>query len=73
MASHHSHDEYEEVSNDFSLYHNDAKGAIDEILNESKMLYEMVSTQKKQILSLEKKLTLWKNILKLKIKLYWKK
>lgn len=53
MASHHFDNEDEEVSNEFSIYDNDAQGAIDELLNECKILYKMVSNQKKQILSLE--------------------
>lgn len=56
MTSHHSDDEYEEVSNDFFIYDNDAQGAIDELLNECKVLYKMMSNQKKQILSLEEKI-----------------
>lgn len=42
IASHHSDDEYEEVSNDFSLYDNYAQGSIDELLNEFKILHKMV-------------------------------
>lgn len=42
MASHHSNDENEEVSNDFYIYDNDAQVAIDELLNECKILYKMV-------------------------------
>lgn len=53
MASHHSNNEDEEVINEFSIYDNDAQGAIDELLNECKILYKMVFNQKKQILSLE--------------------
>ena len=55
MTSHHSDDEYEKFSNDFSLYDNDAQGAIDELLNECKVLYKMMSTQKKQKFYLSKK------------------
>ncbi|XP_050877803.1 uncharacterized protein LOC127081601 [Lathyrus oleraceus] len=49
MASHHSDDEVNEVSNDFSLFDNDVQGAIDELLNECKILYKTISSQKKQI------------------------
>lgn len=42
MASHHSDDEDEEVSNDFSIYGNDAQGAIHELLNECKIMYKIV-------------------------------
>src|ERR1044072_5748785 len=53
MASHHSDDENVEVSNEFSIYDNDAQGVIDELLNECKILYKTISSQKKQISSLE--------------------
>ena len=53
MASHHSDDEDNEVSNEFSLFDSDAQGAIDELLNECKILYKTISSQKKQISSLE--------------------
>ncbi|XP_050883362.1 uncharacterized protein LOC127086620 [Lathyrus oleraceus] len=56
MESHYSDDEDEEVSNDYSIYDNDAQGSIDEFLNECKILYNTVSKQKKQILSLEEKI-----------------
>lgn len=49
MASHHSDDEENEVSNDFSLYDSDAQDAINELLNECKILYKTISSQKKQI------------------------
>ena len=39
----------------FSLYDNDVQGEIDELLNECKILYETISSQKKQISSLEEK------------------
>ncbi|CAJ2657071.1 unnamed protein product [Trifolium pratense] len=56
MASHHSDDECEEVSSKSSSYDNDFQGAINELLNECKILYKTVSTQKKQIQSLEEKI-----------------
>ena len=56
IATHHSDDEKEEVSNETSSYDNDALNAIDELLNECKILYKKVSTQKKHILSLEEKI-----------------
>ncbi|XP_050882935.1 uncharacterized protein LOC127086256 [Lathyrus oleraceus] len=56
MASHHSDDEVNEVSNDFSLFDNDVQGAIDELLNECKILYKIISSQKKQISVLEEKI-----------------
>ncbi|XP_050914601.1 uncharacterized protein LOC127129463 [Lathyrus oleraceus] len=56
MASHHSDDEVNEVSNDFSLFDNDVQGAIDELLNECKILYKTISSQKKQISVLEEKI-----------------
>lgn len=57
MASHHSDDENDEVSNEFSIYDNDAQGVIDELLNECKILYKTISSQKKQISSLEEKVS----------------
>lgn len=56
MASHHSDDEVNEVSNDFSLFDNDVQSAIDELLNECKILYKTISSQKKQISVLEEKI-----------------
>ena len=56
MASHHSDDEVNEVSNDFSLFDNDVQGAIDELLTECKILYKTISSQKKQISVLEEKI-----------------
>ena len=47
MASHHSDDEDGEVNYDNSLYNNGAQGAIDELLNECKILYRTISSQKK--------------------------
>jgi len=62
MASHHSDDESEEVSSKSSSYNNDYQSAINGLLNECKILYKTVSTQKKQILSLEEKIdTMEKN------------
>ncbi|CAI8600976.1 unnamed protein product [Vicia faba] len=62
MDSHHSDDEIEEVSNEFSLYDNDVQGSIDELLNECKNFYKTVSIQKVQIISLEEKIdTMKKN------------
>jgi peptidoglycan hydrolase CwlO-like protein len=58
MASHHSDDE-EEVSNDFSLFEDDAQGAINELLNECKIIYKTISSQKKQISSLEEKIEIF--------------
>ena len=55
IATHNSEDEEGEVSNDNSLYDNDAQGAIDELLNECKILYKTISSQKKLISSLEEK------------------
>lgn len=55
MESHHSDDESYEVSNEFTLYDNDAQGAINELLNECKVLYKTISSQKKHISSLEEK------------------
>lgn len=61
MASHHSDVEEEEVSNE-TFNHNDTQGVIDGLLNECKILYKTMSTQKKQILSLEEKIdTMEKN------------
>lgn len=56
MASHHSDDENDEVSNEFSIYDNDTQGAIDELINECKAFYKTLSNQKKQISSLEEKI-----------------
>ncbi|KAK2353731.1 gag-protease polyprotein [Trifolium repens] len=56
MASHHSDDEDEEVSSRSSSYENDYQSAINELLNECKILYKKVSTQKKTIQSLEEKI-----------------
>ncbi|XP_058750996.1 uncharacterized protein LOC131624016 [Vicia villosa] len=56
MASHHFNDEDNKVSNEFSIYGNDAQGAINELLNECKILCRTVSTQEKQIKSLEEKM-----------------
>ncbi|WJX50352.1 hypothetical protein P8452_36670 [Trifolium repens] len=56
MASHHSDDEDEEVSSKSSSYDNDYQNAINELLNECKILYKKVSTQKKTIQSLEEKI-----------------
>lgn len=56
MESHHSDNKNEEVSNDYSIYDNDSQGAIDELLNECKIMYKMVPKQKKQISSLEEKI-----------------
>ncbi|XP_050902203.1 uncharacterized protein LOC127112050 [Lathyrus oleraceus] len=39
MASHHSDDEEDEVSNEFSLFDSDAQGATNELLEECKILY----------------------------------
>ena len=58
MALHHSDDE-EEVSNDFSLFDDDAQDAINELLNECKILYKTISSQKKQISSLEEKIEIF--------------
>ena len=55
MASHHSDDEEDEVSINFSLFDSDAQGAINELLEECKILYKTISSQKKTILSLEGK------------------
>ncbi|KAK2357503.1 gag-protease polyprotein [Trifolium repens] len=56
MASHHSDDENEEVSSKSSSCDNDYQSAINELLNECKILYKTVSTQKKKIQSLEEKI-----------------
>ncbi|KAK2382430.1 rust resistance kinase Lr10 [Trifolium repens] len=56
MASHHSNDENEEVSSKSSSCDNDYQSAINELLNECKILYKTVSTQKKKIQSLEQKI-----------------
>ncbi|XP_050875648.1 uncharacterized protein LOC127079286 [Lathyrus oleraceus] len=55
MASHHSDDEEDEVSSNFSLFDSDAQGDINELLVECKILYKTISSQKKTILSLEEK------------------
>ena len=55
MTSHHSNNEDDKVSYDNSLYYNGAQGAIDELLNECKILYRTISSQKKIISSLEEK------------------
>lgn len=47
MISYHSDDEEYEVSNEKLSYDNDAQGAIDELLNEYKIMYKTVLTQKK--------------------------
>ena len=44
MASYHSDNEDDEVSNEFSLFDSDAQGAIDELLNECKILYKTISS-----------------------------
>lgn len=56
MASDHYDDEAHDVSNETLSYDNYAQGVIDELLSECKILYKIVSTQKKQILSLEEKI-----------------
>ncbi|KAK2402034.1 gag-protease polyprotein [Trifolium repens] len=56
MASHYSDDENEKVSSKSSSCDNDYKSAIYELLNECKILYKTVSTQKKKIQSLEEKI-----------------
>ncbi|KAK2450001.1 hypothetical protein QL285_009142 [Trifolium repens] len=56
MASHHSDDENEEVSSKSSSCDNDYQSAINELLNECKILNKTVSTQKKKIQSLEEKI-----------------
>ncbi|XP_050896565.1 uncharacterized protein LOC127103342 [Lathyrus oleraceus] len=55
MTSHHFDDEEDEVSNNFSLYNSDAQGAKNELLEECKILYKTISSQKKQISSIEEK------------------
>ena len=55
MASHHSDEEIDEVSSNFSVYDNDAQDVINELLKECKTLYKSISSQKKQISSLEEK------------------
>ena len=55
IASHHSDDEDGEVSYDNSLYDNGAQGAIDELLNECKIIHRSISSRKKIISSLEEK------------------
>ncbi|XP_050909817.1 uncharacterized protein LOC127123658 [Lathyrus oleraceus] len=49
-------DEEDEVSSNFSLFDSDAQGAINELLEEYKILYKTISSQKKTILSLEGKI-----------------
>ncbi|KAK2403685.1 rust resistance kinase Lr10 [Trifolium repens] len=56
MASHHFDGENEEVSSKSSSCDNDYQSAIYELLNECKILYKTVSTQKKKIQSLEEKI-----------------
>ncbi|XP_058785608.1 uncharacterized protein LOC131660382 [Vicia villosa] len=70
MALHHSNDENDEVSNEFSIYDNDVQGAINELLNECKMLYRTVSTQEKQIKSLEEKIDTMQNDFEVEKKQY---
>ena len=60
MASDDSDDE-EEVSNNFSLFDDDAQDGINELLNECKILYKTISSQKKQISSLEEKIEVFEN------------
>src|SRR3954468_7738423 len=55
VATHHSDDEADEVSNESSLYDKDVQDAINELLNECKILYKTISSQKKIISSLEEK------------------
>ncbi|XP_050908720.1 uncharacterized protein LOC127122424 [Lathyrus oleraceus] len=64
MASHHSDDEGDEVSSNFSIFDNDAEGAIDELLSECKILYKTISSQKNQISTLEENIEKMKNNLK---------
>lgn len=47
IASHNPDDDDEDVNNEFFSYDNDDQGAINELLNECKILYKTVSTQKK--------------------------
>ena len=61
MASHHSDDEDDEVSSNFSIFDNDAQGAIDELLSECKILYKTISSQKKQISILEENIEKMEN------------
>lgn len=56
MASHHSDDQNDEVSSEFFIYDNDARGVIDELVNECKTLYKTFSKQNEQISSLEEKI-----------------
>lgn len=56
MTSHHYDDKGDGVSNKELSYDDDTQGAIDELLNECKILSKPVSTQKKQISSLEEKI-----------------
>ena len=55
ITTHNSDDDDGEVSYDNSLYNNGAQGAIDEVLNECKILYRTISSQKKIISPLEEK------------------
>ncbi|XP_050890112.1 uncharacterized protein LOC127095473 [Lathyrus oleraceus] len=64
MASHHSDDEDDEVSSNFSIFDNDGQGAIDELLSECKILYKTISSQKNQISTLEENIEKMKNNLK---------
>ncbi|XP_050878843.1 uncharacterized protein LOC127082659 [Lathyrus oleraceus] len=64
MASHHSDDEDDEVSSNFSIFDNDAQGEIDELLSECKILYKTISSQKNQISTLEENIEKMKNNLK---------
>ena len=64
IASHHSDDEGDEVSSNFSIFDNDAQGAIDELLSECKILYKTISSQKNQISTLEENIEKMKNNLK---------
>ncbi|XP_045798087.1 uncharacterized protein LOC123892341 [Trifolium pratense] len=53
MASHHSDDEYEEVSSKSSSYDNDLQSAFNELYEEFLKLFRKYSNQKKTILKLE--------------------
>src|SRR4051812_40128577 len=70
VATHHSDDEDNEVSNEFSLFDNDVQGAINELLNECKILYKTVSTQKKQIKILEEKMDIMQKVFDVEKKQY---
>ncbi|XP_050895369.1 uncharacterized protein LOC127101987 [Lathyrus oleraceus] len=61
IVSHHSDDEGDEVSSNFSIFDNDAQGAIDELLSECKILYKTISSQKNQISTLEENIEKMKN------------